>query len=118
MSHLMSQREAAQEWGMSRVTIQRAIKAGKLSLTTDKRIDPAEMLRAFGEPLGRSSANRSIPENTGESTAQTKVLRAEIEHLKAMLAEKDTHIDDLRQALRLGHDKSAHSRRWWPWAKA
>jgi hypothetical protein len=47
---MLSQREAGSKWHVSRATIQRAIKRGKLSLTPHKTIDPAEMLRVFGEP--------------------------------------------------------------------
>jgi hypothetical protein len=115
---MLSQRQAASEWGVSRVTLQRYIRDGKLSLTPDKSIDPAEMLRAFGEPKNRHSTGTNIPSSTTQSTAETKALQAEIEHLKAMLTEKNARIDDLRQALRLGHDKPAPRRHWWSWGKA
>lgn len=46
----LSQREAATRWGIARTQIGRDIKSGKLSLTTDKRVDVAEMVRVYGEP--------------------------------------------------------------------
>jgi hypothetical protein len=42
---MLSQRRAAQAWGISRATLQRAVSSGKLSVLPDRTIDPAEMLR-------------------------------------------------------------------------
>lgn len=112
---MLSQREAATQWHLSRVTIQRAIKAGKLSLTPDKRIDPAEMLRVFGEPEPVRAGSSVPPETTHDTSgleAELAVLRAENAGLKATVEATRETIDVLKQSLALlGHDKP--SRRWW-----
>lgn len=137
MSHL-SQREAAQRWGVSRATLQRAIKAGDLS-AVEGRIDPAEMLRVYGEPKSRpvgrlgepleSSSEPGGPEpaQVAQSVARSRLteLEAEVQRLRdalaakeALLAAKDENLTDLRsQVLMLTHDRPAPApakkKRWW-----
>lgn len=132
MGHLLSQREAAREWGVGRTTIQRAVADGKLSLTGQKLIDPAEMLRAFGEPKrphGPDHGPASSPDKTTQmalpdqaQASRIAVLEAELAGLKATLAAKDSHIEDLRGQVRLlthdgaGVGASAKSKKpWWRW---
>jgi len=120
MSHLLSQREAASKWHMSRATIQRAIKDGKLSQTPNKRIDPAEMLRVFGEPRPVLNAISTPPKATSEADslkAELVGLKAENAGLKTTIAAIEAHNESLKQAMMmLGHDRPR--RRWWPWGKA
>ena len=117
---MLSQREAASQWSLGRATIQRAIKAGKLSMTPDKRIDPAEMLRVFGEPEPARDAISTPPKPTTETTgleAELAGLRAENAGLKATVEANRETIDVLKQSLALlGHDRAKRS--WWPWGKA
>ncbi len=102
---MLSQREVARHWGVSRATIQRAIKAGKLSVLADKTLDPSEVVRVFGEPASRPDTRPTEPDEPTKSRVttlpETAILEAEIGHLKAMLAEKDARIEDLRGALKL-----------------
>lgn len=119
----MSQREAARAWGVSRATLQRYIAAGKLSLTTEKLVDPAEMVRAFGEPKRPqepAQPDRVEPLESTNDPAQSQriaVLEAEISGLRATLAAKDSHIIDLRSQVQLlTHDSvdiKKIKRRWW-----
>ncbi len=116
---MLSQREAASQWSLGRATIQRAIRTGKLSLTPDKRIDPAEMLRVFGEPeparSGLAEPSKTTTETTGLE-AELAGLKAENAGLKATLEANRQTIDVLKQSLALlGHDRAR--RRWWPWGK-
>lgn len=128
----LSQREAARQWGLSRAYIQRAIKSGKVSATSDGKIDVSEMVRAFGEPKpevdppqsGSGKPLGATPE-PGEGTVDLATLA----DLKAQLASRDREIellqknlDDLRGVVRLlSHEKAAQAtpeppkpRRWWP----
>lgn len=117
----LSQREAATQWCLGRTTIQRAIKSGKLSLTTDKQIDAAEMLRVFGEPGPAAGTNLGPPKTTHDAAGlevENSGLKAEIAGLKATLAATEAHVESLREAmLRLTHAPS-QGRRWWPWRRS
>lgn len=62
----MSVTKAAKEWGVSRTTIYQKFSSGELSRTTDKKIDTAEMLRVFGEPVSKKRTER--PMNNLNST--------------------------------------------------
>jgi hypothetical protein len=99
--------------------LHKAIKAGKLSITTDKTIDPAEMLRVFGEPRPASVAPPEPPKTTPDTSAleaELAGLKAENAGLKATVAAIEAHNESLKQALlMLGHDRPRS--RWWPWGK-
>lgn len=113
----LSQRRAAQDWGVSRARLQRAIKAGKLSPMPGGNIDPAEMLRVFGDPESRTRSSQTTPIVPGDDPAEKARLKAEIEGLRALLAAKDANLSDLRdQVQRLTHAPARRS--WWPWGKA
>lgn len=125
MAHL-SQRQAASQWYMSRATLQRAIKAGKLSLTPDKTIDPAEMLRVFGEP-GRPDGRPMVPDDPTPEPVRIVQLETENAMLRELvrskdetLASKDANLADMRnQVQRLTHENGpAQRRHWWPWSKS
>ena len=105
---MLSQRRAAQAWGISRATLQRAVSGGKLSVLPDGTIDPAEMLRAFGEAKGGPVGNHNGPlgpplgrVDEMAFQAEIRVLKAQIEAKEALLSAKERHIEDLSQALRL-----------------
>lgn len=112
---MLSQRAAATAWGVSRTTLQRAIKSGKLSVQPDGSIDPSEMLRAFGEARSGSVGHPTGPLGPPVGHPDKTALLAELDRLKVvlstkdamiaakddMLAEKDARIADLRQAMNL-----------------
>ena len=58
--------KAAKEWGLSRTTIYQKVNDGELSRAADKKIDTAEMLRVFGEPLSKKRTEQSL--NTSDNT--------------------------------------------------
>ena len=109
---MLSQRQAAQAWGVSRATLQRAITGGKLSISVDGRIDPSEMLRAFGEAKATAKGGPheppSEPLGPPMSHPEIEALRAEVQALKAkieaqsaLVAAKDQNLSDLRNTVRL-----------------
>lgn len=119
MSRLLSQREAARAWGLGRSSIQRAIAAGKLSLTSEKRLDPAEMVRVFGEPGRPSGPLEATSEPPIEQVARVAQLEAEVRLLRELVqradAERDRALADKQRAEQqflLTHD-GAQKRRWW-----
>lgn len=109
---MLSQRQAAQAWGISRSTLQRAISKGNLSVSGSGRIDPSEMLRVFGEarggpsgpPVGPLGPGVGHPLSQGHNQsleAENKALRAALAAKEELISAKDRHIEDLSQALRL-----------------
>ena len=85
--------KAAKEWGVSRTTIYQKVNDGELSRTADKKIDTAEMLRVFGEPVSKKRTERSV--NTVQSTplnTQNVQDSTEIEHQLALEKLKNEHL--------------------------
>jgi hypothetical protein len=95
----LSQREAAAAWHVSRATIQRYIRAGKLARTPDKSIDPAEMVRVFGEPKA-AKLESAGPDRIPLLEAEMAGLRRELAIRIEQLDERAAIIEDLRSSLR------------------
>src|SRR3954454_16153320 len=108
----LSAGEAAKAAGVVKSTISKALQAGKLSYaekgSDGYKIDPAELFRVFPKPSETGSekprSNDWKPdENPEETAASAPVLEAQLEGLKALIAEKERRITDLeadRQPLR------------------
>jgi hypothetical protein len=82
--------QAAKEAGISKPTLSRAIKSGKVSATPTGNggweIDPAELFRAFPpKPQNGFSNGGMEPLTTPRETDETPALRAEIAGLRAQL---------------------------------
>lgn len=113
--------QAAKETGLSKSTITRAIKSGKLSATKDQdgvfKIDPAELFRVYPKPSEnppassiRNDALRTEPQTQSAPGHDVERLTREIEirdqRLDALAQERrreredaQAQIDDLRQRL-------------------
>lgn len=119
--------EAAKEIGVSKPTVQRAIKSGRLSATRrddgSYDIDPAELRRAF--PAVTPSRNVTIDMQHGETAGDMRALQAEIDGLREQVALLKDERDDLRRrldaeaeerrraALLTDQRPAAPRRRWW-----
>ena len=120
--------EAAKEIGVSKPTVQRAIKSGRLSATRrddgSYDIDPAELRRAF--PAVTPSRNVTIDMQHGETAGDSRALQAEIDGLREQVALLKDERDDLRRrldaeaeerrrvtALLTDQRPAAPRRRWW-----
>ena len=85
--------KAAKEWGVSRTTIYQKVNDGELSRTADNKIDIAEMLRVFGEPVSKKRTERLV--NTVQNTPpnpQSVQYSIEIEHQLALEKLKNEHL--------------------------
>lgn len=122
---------AAKFAGVSRVTLYRDLKKGKLSVTHDvtgmKQFDTSELLRVYGESNSNmlhsvtvSSLHGETPfvtPNVTHDTVLLQSLQSENARLKALLEEKEArildkerHIEDMRNTMRLlEHDRKP----WW-----
>lgn len=120
--------EAARLTGKSRTTLHRLIKTGELSTCYGERnarmVDVSELLRVFGtleqRPAEQVSGQVNEQTETGVSAQSEQVvaqLRQEVEHLKALVSAKDSHIDSLKQAMLLLEHKHIGNPSWWKFWK-
>ena len=85
--------KAAKEWGVSRTTIYQKVNDGELSRTTDKKIDTAEMLRVFGEPVAKKRTEQSVnTSNNTPSNSLTVQNRTLLEHQLELEKLKNNHL--------------------------
>ena len=90
---IISVTKAAKEWGVSRTTIYQKVNDGELSRNSDKKIDTAEMLRVFGEPLSKKRTEQSL--NVSDSThlnSQAVQSCTELEHQLELEKLKNKHL--------------------------
>lgn len=94
---------AAKETGLSKSTISRAIKAGRIS--AEKRddgsylIEPAELFRVY--PRGGAQPPDSTPDEQPPATPsqETQILQVKLEMTEAMLEREKETVADLRKRL-------------------
>ena len=103
--------KAAKEWGVSRTTIYQKFNDGGLSRTADKKIDTAEMLRVFGEPLSKkrteqslnSSHNTHLNSQTVQSCTalehQLDLEKLKNEHLRQQVSDQKQLIENYQQQI-------------------
>ena len=108
---IISVTKAAKEWGVSRTTIYQKVNDGELSRNSDKKIDTAEMLRVFGEPLSKKRTEQSL--NTSDSTHlnsqavqsctalehQLDLEKLKNEHLRQQVSDQKQLIENYQQQI-------------------
>lgn len=99
---MLSMGQAATEAGVSKSTLSRAIKSGRLSAVRNDQggfsIDPAELFRVYPRnPTTRSGNGNMAHHATGMETAAATALQAEIDGLKAQLALMRERADELKE---------------------
>ncbi len=126
----ISLREAVKHFAVSRPTLQKALKSGKISGVQDGQghwtIDPSEVARLYHpRKMDVVKADNTLP---GNFTMQNTPLPGQVEALQeqliemekraavaeALAEERGRHIDDLRRML---PPPPAPSKRWWSWKK-
>lgn len=111
----LSLREAAKHFDVSRPTLQKALKSGKISGAQDARghwtIDPSELARLYHprgtgpDKVGKPASDKLPTVNTGlsEQVEALKLQLAEAERraavAEALADERSRHIEDLRRIL-------------------
>ena len=85
--------EIQKQWGVSRATIYKHIKAGKLSRLADGLVDITEVLRVYGEP--KSDTQRDKPSPVVD-TQETKLLLEKIAFLESQLSQAEKREDWLK----------------------
>ena len=108
---IISVTKAAKEWGVSRTTIYQKVNDGELSRTADKKIDTAEMLRVFGEPVSKKRTEQSL--NSPDSTQlnnqtvqscttlehQLELEKLKNEHLRQQVSDQKQLIENYQQQI-------------------
>lgn len=100
-------RGAAEAAGVSKSTIQRAIKSGKISRKENSRIDASELSRIYPHiAVGTDEYGQSVPHGTDRAPSgavkehtEIRVLKAELKAAQQMADERGRTIDDLRTRL-------------------
>lgn len=130
----MSLREAVKHFDVSRPTLQKALKAGKVSGVQDGKgqwqVDPSELSRVYrprsAEVEKAESAfdgnlptvNKALPGNPNADVqalqAALEVEKAKREAAEALAEERARHIEDLRRMLP-PPESGPQRKRWWPW---
>lgn len=126
----LSIREAVKHFDVSRPTLQKSLKSGKISGVQDGQgtwsIDPSEMARVY-RPRQNSPATLGNDDQDKLSAKSTN-LHGQVEAMKEQLAdaekraaiaealaeERGKHIEDLRRMLPAPQETPPR-RRWWPW---
>ena len=111
--------EAANLVGRDRKTLYRSIKEGKLSATLSatgqRQVDVTELIRVFGELKNTRDSGETVtlPQSeTPNESARLSALEAENKQLRERLVDKDRHIEDMRNTVRLLEFKKKN-RPWW-----
>ena len=100
---MLSVTEAAEAAGVSRTTIYDRLKSGELSKTPDG-IDPAELLRVFGELKAGPGTDPKAADPATASPELVTWLRELVDQQQATIARKD-------QELRDAEERAAEERR-------
>lgn len=120
--------EAAKATGMSKATISKAIKNGRISASKDEtgtfRIDPSELHRVYPPTVSAKHEPHSTTTASEHSNdSLIRELQARLDAAHERIADKESVIDDLRedrdrwrqQATALLEDHRRAKRSWWPW---
>jgi DNA-binding transcriptional MerR regulator len=122
--------EAAKLAGISRQHLyKKYIQTGEISVERHyevPKIQISELLRVFGELKTETTVDRQVVDNSlhdmtlknvndySELQSKVKALEAENRQLQARLADKDEHLQDLREAMKLIEHKPAEKKKsWW-----
>ena len=121
---LVSISEAARLTGKSTKTLYRLVSQGRLSVSLDengiKTVDVSELVRVFGDLSGPGETRETVSMSQSEIDIETRLRQlekenAELRHAaelaQAISAERESQIQDLRQAMRLL--EGPVKRPWW-----
>lgn len=116
--------QAAKEVTVSKATISKALKSGRLSYISKSaagyEIDPAELFRVFPPKPHEtvSSEHHETPVATG-SEADRREIQLLREQLAEARADRDAWRDQAQRALLAlpAPVTEAKPRRWWPWGR-
>lgn len=115
--------QAATATGISKATITRALKSGKISGQKDESgawvIDPAELHRVFPPVSSGNTETRTMQQSaTPDKTPEITALERENQMLREALSDARQERDRWHEiADRLSIAPPPRRKAWWPWSK-
>lgn len=88
--------KASQDFGVSRNTLYKYIKQGKLTKDSEGKLDTSDLVRLFSKVVHRT---KELAQDENVSTTQNEQLKAENEQLKQQLAINEMRINELKLQL-------------------
>ena len=88
--------EIQKQWGISRATVYKHIKAGKLSRLPNGQVDLAEVLRVYGEPSKNTGRDKQEIAVDSVDSQENKLLLDKIAFLESQLAQAEKREEWLR----------------------
>ena len=89
--------EIQKQWGVSRATVYKHIKSGKLSRLPDGLVDVAEVLRVYGEPNKNTGRDKPVTTIDNGDTQENRLLLEKIASLESQLVKAEKREDWLRE---------------------
>lgn len=114
--------EAAEAAGVARSTLYRAIEAGEITRTPDKRIDVAELVRVYGElrhlpgeeGAAATTSGDTSPETTAATAAAGVSTRAdEAAWLRSLVDRQQATIEQQARELREAEERAERREATW-----
>ena len=88
--------EIQKQWGISRATVYKHIKAGKLSRLPNGQVDLAEVLRVYGEPSKNTGRDKQAIGGDNSDTHENRMLLEKIASLELQLVKAEEREEWLR----------------------
>ena len=88
--------EIQKQWGVSRATVYKHIKAGKLSRLPNGQVDLAEVLRVYGEPSKNTGRDKQAIGVDNSDTQENRLLLEKIAFLESQLVKAEEREDWLK----------------------
>ena len=86
------------QWGISRATVYKHIKAGKLSRLPNGLVDLAEVLRVYGEPKKNTGRDKPVTAIDNGDAQENRLLLEKIAFLEAQLVKAEEREERLRES--------------------
>ncbi len=106
---ILSVSEASRRWQLGRSNLYRAINSGRLSLSTSpdgaKGLDTSELVRVFGEPSHRTSAN--VPPMSGDGSPVIEPNDREQERTPSPVVLLQNQVNQLSAQLEQANEREA-----------
>jgi Fic family protein len=88
--------EIQKQWGISRATVYKHIKAGKLSRLENGLVDLSEVLRVYGEPSKNTGRDKQAIGGDNSDTHENRMLLEKIASLELQLVKAEEREEWLR----------------------